>query len=360
MSKEEHLSHGFQRNTLYYLRMSTETEIASEVESLKAQFGDTKALYREVCVLLFFRHGITPTASKLYQFVRKGSMSAPAEALAKFWDDLRGKARVEIDHPDMPEEVKALAADAIAGLWRKASDVARHELSALRLELQSEAETMQDALAQATQTVREEQAVGERMKGELGVAREATAAAALELEAERREHTGTAARLQEARGQLEQLREQIQQLQEGFSAELGKVREAVTQADQRAAAAERRALLEIEQERQARAKADKQTETLRNQLVALEAQERQKDLAHAEAATRAQAQADALQATAQRQNADNEALQQQAAQLRDQLHASQQDVTRYRTEAETVQALLQRLSPSATAKAPRRKPTAPT
>ena len=45
--------------------MSTEIEIQSEVESLKARFPDTKALYREVCALLFFRHGITPTASKL-------------------------------------------------------------------------------------------------------------------------------------------------------------------------------------------------------------------------------------------------------------------------------------------------------
>jgi chromosome segregation ATPase len=35
----------------------------------------------QVCVLLFFRHGITPTANKLYQLVRKGSMSAPADAV---------------------------------------------------------------------------------------------------------------------------------------------------------------------------------------------------------------------------------------------------------------------------------------
>lgn len=339
--------------------MSTETEIAAEVEALKAQIGDTKTLYREVCVLLFFRHGITPTTSKLYQFVRKGSMSAPAEALAKFWDDLRGKARVEIDHPDMPDEVKALAADAIAGLWRKASDVARHELSAIRLDLHAQAEKMQQAVAQATQAAHDQQAASERLKGELAAAREAAAAAVLELEAERRTHTGTAARLQEARGQMEQLREQIQQLHEGFSAELGKVRDAVSQADQRAASAERRALLEIEQERQARTKAEKQAEALRTHVGTLEAREREKDLAHTEATTRAQAQVDALQSTIRRQDADNASLQHQSAQLRDQLQATQQDVTRYRTEAETVQALLQRVSPGPKA-APRRKPSAAT
>ena len=68
--------------------MSEESEIQAEVEALRERFSDTKALYREVCALLFFRYGITPTASKLYQHVRKGSMSAPAEALAKFWDCL--------------------------------------------------------------------------------------------------------------------------------------------------------------------------------------------------------------------------------------------------------------------------------
>ncbi|MFD2274300.1 DNA-binding protein [Undibacterium arcticum] len=54
-------------------------------------FTQTQDLYREVCVLLFFRYGMTPTANKLYQLVRKGSMTAPAEALNKFWEDLREK-----------------------------------------------------------------------------------------------------------------------------------------------------------------------------------------------------------------------------------------------------------------------------
>lgn len=64
-------------------------EIASAVASLRKQFPNTLDLYREVCVLLFFRHGITPTANKLYQLVRKGSMSAPTQALNRFWGTLR-------------------------------------------------------------------------------------------------------------------------------------------------------------------------------------------------------------------------------------------------------------------------------
>ncbi|MDX6008018.1 hypothetical protein [Cupriavidus necator] len=40
---------------------------------LRGRFSETRALYREVCGLLFFRYGVTPTANKLYSLVRKGS-----------------------------------------------------------------------------------------------------------------------------------------------------------------------------------------------------------------------------------------------------------------------------------------------
>jgi len=63
-----------------------------DVEKLRAEYPRTLDLYREVCVVMFFRYGITPTANKLYQLVRKGSMSAPTEALRAFWADLRRSA----------------------------------------------------------------------------------------------------------------------------------------------------------------------------------------------------------------------------------------------------------------------------
>ncbi len=77
---------------------ASENAIAASVAELREQFPRTQDLYREVCVLLFFRHGITPTANKLYQLVRKGSMSAPTEALSQFWKTLREHSRVTIEH----------------------------------------------------------------------------------------------------------------------------------------------------------------------------------------------------------------------------------------------------------------------
>lgn len=240
--------------------MSTETEILSEVEALKARFSDTRALYREVCALLFFRHGITPTANKLYQYVRKGSMSTPTEALAKFWDELRSKARIEIDHPDLPADLKTVAAEAIAGLWRQATETARAELAGIRLEVQAQVQQAQHESATALNQAHQAETALRTQKNE-------STQLQAELDALRREHAATLARLTEVQGQLASAQSQLQQAQEGFHAELARAREAAQAAEDRSAATQKRALLDIEQERQARVKADKLADSLRTQLA---------------------------------------------------------------------------------------------
>ena len=88
-----------------------DNRLQTEIEALRPQYPDTQDLYREVCLVLFFRHGITPTANKLYQLVRKGSMSAPAEALNRFWETLREKSRIRIEHPDLPPSLQSAAGE---------------------------------------------------------------------------------------------------------------------------------------------------------------------------------------------------------------------------------------------------------
>lgn len=324
--------------------MNAENEILTEVEALKARFSDTKALYRQVCALLFFRFGITPTTNKLYQYVRKGTMSTPAEVLAKFWEDLRSKARIEVDHPDLPTEIKAVAAEAIAAIWRQASEAARGELAAIRVELQAEQERARHGQASAEQATAEAKAAGEQLSAELRAARSTANDLRVDLEAERRAHAGTVARLQELQAQLEQARALQQRQQEGFSADLAKAREAVEAADRRAAAADKRALMEIEQERQARAKAEKQVEALRAQLASSEARDRQAALEHAETIARLQARLEGVMAAEKEHLQARQALEQELGGVREQLLASQQEAARFRVEAQTVQGLVDRLA----------------
>jgi DNA repair exonuclease SbcCD ATPase subunit len=326
--------------------MSTENEILAEVEALKARFSDTKALYREVCALLFFRYGITPTTNKLYQYVRKGTMSTPAEALTKFWDELRSKARVEIEHPDLPDGVKATAAEAIAGLWRQASDAARHELAGLRVELQAQNEQLQHETAVSRRAAVEAQADMQRLQEELAVAQRINHDQHGDLEAERRAHAGTAARLQEAHAQLDQGRHQQQRAQEAFSADLARARQAVEAADLRAATAEKRALLEIDQERQARAKADKLVESLRTQLAQAETADRHRQVEHTEAYALLQAQLSNTEAKLQEVSQAKVTLDVETGRLRLQLQGSLAEAAQYKAQAQTLQAVVDRLSPT--------------
>src|ERR1700675_787269 len=94
--------------------VSQDAALAAEIERLKAAFPKTRELYREVCALLFFRFGITPTANRLYQLVKRGSMSTPTQVLAEFWAELREKSRVRIEHPDLPAELQAAAGEPAA------------------------------------------------------------------------------------------------------------------------------------------------------------------------------------------------------------------------------------------------------
>jgi Plasmid replication region DNA-binding N-term len=113
-----------------------EARLAAEIDRLKVEFPRTRELYREVCALLFFRFGQTPTANRLYQLVRRGSMGTPAAVLGEFWAELREKSRVRIDHPDLPADLGAAAGELVATLWTRATASAGAALDTLRDEVE--------------------------------------------------------------------------------------------------------------------------------------------------------------------------------------------------------------------------------
>ncbi len=338
--------------------MSSETEIQSEVESLKARFSDTKALYREVCALLFFRHGITPTASKLYQYARRGSMSAPADALAKFWEELRAKARIEIDHPDLPEGLKVAAADAIAEIWRQASAAARAELTEVRIEARADVTRAETDLASCRRATEEAAAQVEALRQEIRRLEEVARSTSTELEAERRAHAGTTARMLELQRHHDELVSRQDAMRANFSADLAKAQGAVEGANTRADAAERRALLEIDDERQARAKSEKQLEAVRGQAVKEGARHREVELEQADALGRLRAQVDATQASIRELSARHFELSEQFDVTSRELAVARQDAAASKAESETMRSMLERTPPALPAE-PTSPPTKP-
>lgn len=246
--------------------MPTEAQIHADIEALRARVSDTQDLYREVCTILFFRHGITPTANKLYQYVRKGSMSAPAVALAKFWGDLREKSRVRIEHPDLPDTLKSAAGELVAALWTQAQSAALEGLEIFRSEVQAAV-----VEAQAAQALAEnERAVAllerDQAQQEIKAATDRILQLERGLAAERAGKTALASQLENAGRQQVALEAALAEARRDFAAELEKHRQALQRSEERYEAAEKRALLEIDRERTTAAKLQKDLAQSRQHL----------------------------------------------------------------------------------------------
>lgn len=252
--------------------MSTEAKIIAEIEALKVHDLDTQDLYREVCTILFFRYGITPTANKLYQFVRKGSMSAPAEALARFWSDLREKSRVRIEHPDLPEGLKATAGELVSSLWSQAQASAQDGLVIFRQEAQDKVTESLQAVATADQARVAAEAESNQTRETLRAANERILDLERDLAGERARTESLEQQIESARHQQTSLEVALADARKDYSAELEKSRQELRRSEDRLAANEKRALLEIDHERQMALKAHRELLQLRNSSLENEEQ----------------------------------------------------------------------------------------
>ncbi|WP_028215527.1 DNA-binding protein [Paraburkholderia mimosarum] len=237
-----------------------ENRLQAEIERLKGEFPHTRDLYREACALLFFRFGVTPTANRLYQLVRRGSMSTPVAVLNAFWAELREKSRVRIEHVDLPAELRDAAGDLVAILWKRAAGAADDALQALRTEVEA-ARLAAEASVAAVQAdlARTETALEQRTTTlltaqvriqELEQAQAAAAATRNALE-------GELARTQQA---LRERDAALVRARTDFAAELERQRTSTELAETRLQAAEKRALLEIERERSTNARLQRELE----------------------------------------------------------------------------------------------------
>lgn len=258
------------------------TAMQADIDALRERFPRTADLYREACGVMFFRYGLTPTANALYQLVRKGSMSVPTEALRRFWNDLRERARVDLQHADLPEDLKQSAGKLIGEIWSLARAAADESTAALR---QGAAFEREAALAEKARL--EDEAA--QLSVQLADARAQTALAEATIAQQREElsagaatQRGTNLRLAEARAEIERLQGQINTLSGAHAAEIDKVTSRVLQAEQRYTELEKRTLMELDRERTAASKLQKQRETERR-ASALRVEEMQAQVQAAQA-----------------------------------------------------------------------------
>lgn len=248
------------------MAIAIEQQIQSDVEHLKMQFPNTRDLYREVCTLLFFRYGITPTANKLYQYVRKGSMSAPAEALNKFWLELREKSRVRIESPDIPEKLKEVAGSLVMTLWDQAQEAARVNTFHITADAEARIAKAEEENKAAVERI----TFLERNLRETESRLEIALKKASETEKNHAVHIHTLTTLEKSLTGLQQerdsLNEQLAQSREGFRQDLQRLNASLSKAEERYRAVEAKALLEIDRERQLSREAENQLRKIQNTI----------------------------------------------------------------------------------------------
>ena len=250
-----------------------EPRLIAEIDRLKVDFPKTRELYREVCALMFFRFGITPTANRLYQLVRKGSMSTPTAVLGEFWAELREKSRVRIEHPDLPADLQAAAGELVAALWNRSSTEAAAALDALRADVETErAAAKAEVAALQTELSRTETALEQRTVALL------TAQVRIhELEqvraADEASHRALQAEVDRLKSDNADADRALAQARADFTSQLDRLRGDASRAEDRLRASEKRALQEIDRERLAAAR-------LQKELDAAAARAEQRDTQH--------------------------------------------------------------------------------
>ena len=254
----------------------SDQRLEPEIDALRARHPETQDLYREVCVLLFFRYGITPTANKLYQLVKKGSMSAPAEALNRFWENLREKSRVRIEHPDLPQSLQDSAGEMVGALWQQAQAASEKGY----LQLRNDA-TAAVVLAQANEkTLRELAEVTQNRLNAADSKGQALTDEVAEIKSELARTQGQASALQNqisaAAEQRRELQESHKSQQQSWLAELEQQRRSNLLAQENSASDMRRVLLDIDRERLVSVKLQKELLQTRSEAGAQQELARQK------------------------------------------------------------------------------------
>ena len=267
----------------------TAAAIQADIDSLRERFPRTADLYREACAVMFFRYGKMPTTNSLYQLVRKGSMSVPTEALRQFWSDLRERARVDLQHADVPEQLKQSAGQLVGEIWTLARKAAEESIAVLRESavvdrdkalaeknrLESQVAQLSAELTNARAQTVSAEALAAKQRGELSAGAEALRELNL--------------RLAEAHADSDRLGSEMKDMSTAHAAKIDRITSRILKAEDRYAGLEKRTLTDLDRERTAVAK-------LQEQLDA----ERRTSASRVEA-MHAQAQADQIQLTRQGQ-----------------------------------------------------------
>jgi hypothetical protein len=228
----------------------SERKLIEDVEILRTQFPQTKDLYREVCGLMFFRYGIQPTANKLYQLVRKGTMSTPAQAVSNFWAELRDKSRVAIEHPGLPENVRDIAGNAFSVIWNAALEAANQNLDSFKTELTQLKAQYDKDLVDASIKLNQSTQNNNQLVSELQAIKNELQEANKKILIDTQISAGQNKSLLELKVEKDKLEAALKNIQREYSNEVSKMHDTLKLSDERFRKLEAKTLMDLDRERQ--------------------------------------------------------------------------------------------------------------
>ena len=288
----------------------TESQLHLAVEKLRTQHQNTLDLYKAVAALLFFQYDSTPTTNRMYQLVRKGSMSAPAEALRLFWQELRERSQVRMENADIPQSLKKSAGVLIAQLWEEGL------AQALQITEQNN-QAIYAKLAFAQQEAAAATEESKKVQNALLIAQQQLQKQDATIENLEKNEQQNQLLIVKQEQQIQSLQQQKKELQLQHEQSLLAQKEQITLSEQRALDMEKYARLEIDRVRQEALKEQKQ---LQQQLSE---QKQQKQSIQNQLLEQQQTNISLQQAHRylQKQHQDAEALHQQTEQKNQELYA---------------------------------------
>ena len=145
---------------------SMEAEIAAEVTKMKAAFTPRALMVQRVAEIMFDAWGKKPSANKVYEHIRQGSISDINNDLKQFWDGLRRRKAGGREVEGIPSNLSAESGELIKSMWVTALLHATKTFDAEKLSLKQVAEDLTAQVEQLQQALQERELTVDRQKRE--------------------------------------------------------------------------------------------------------------------------------------------------------------------------------------------------
>lgn len=116
------------------------------IDQLKNQNDSTRQMYQKLAYTLFTEYGEIPTTTRLYELLRKGSMSMVTEEIKLFWQNIQQAWHQRLQLPNIPKDLQNTYIANLEQLWQHACGYANDLFVAQKLDLEEKLTLNKQAL----------------------------------------------------------------------------------------------------------------------------------------------------------------------------------------------------------------------